>query len=81
MPKKIKETKKTKKDLKKVTPEKEEVKVHAKVEEEDLPEDVQEALGIIKKEPKKKNHEVDYIAELENEGDEPTPFDEMDDIE
>lgn len=35
------------------------------VEEEDLPEDVQEALGI-KKQAKAKIKEVDYISELEN---------------
>ena len=35
------------------------------VEEEDLPEDVQEALGI-KKQSKAKIKEVDYISELEN---------------
>lgn len=73
MPKKIKETKK---EIKKVIVE-EEDKGQVIPEHEDLPEDVQEALGIVKKRPKKKIHEVDYIAELENESDEPSPFDEM----
>lgn len=73
MPKKIKENKK---DIKKVKVE-EEAKDQVIPEHEELAEDVQEALGIVKKGPKKKIHEVDYIAELENESDEPSPFDEM----
>jgi len=72
MPKKIKETKK---EIKKVVVEEDE-KDTVTPEHEDLPEDVQEALGIVKKQPKKKIHEVDYIAELENDGDS-SPFDEM----
>ena len=71
MSKKIKETKK---EIKKVIVE-EEDKDQVIPEHEDLPEDVQEALGIAKKRPKKRIHEVDYIAELEN--DEPSPFDQL----
>lgn len=73
MPKKIKENKI---EINKVKVE-EVDKDQVVPEHEDLPEDVQEALGIVKKQPKKKIHEVDYIAELENESDEPSPFDEM----
>jgi hypothetical protein len=74
MPKTIKDNKK---DLNKVKAE-EEDKEEITPEHEDLPEDVQEALGIVKKQSKKKNHEVDYIAELENDGSgDPSPFDEM----
>jgi len=63
MPKTIKA--KTKK--KQVKKEEEVKKVH-KVEiegEEELAEDVKVALGM-KKEPKGKIHEIDYVAELEN---------------
>jgi len=74
MPKKT--TKRTK-DLKNIHGEEKKIKHPIiKVDDEDLPEDVQEALGI-KKQSKKKIHEVDYIAELENEGlDEPAGFDD-----
>jgi hypothetical protein len=75
MPKNLKENKKETKKVK---------VVEETTEHEDLPEDVKEALGIVKKESKKKIHEVDYIAELENDVDQPpSPFDEMlgDDIE
>lgn len=73
MPKKLKETKKETKKIAVAVNDKDTILQ----EHEDLPEDVQEALGIFKRKTKKKIHEVDYIAELENENDEPSPFDEM----
>jgi len=62
---------------KKVTPP--EVKHFQPAISEDLPEDVQVALGI-KRVPKAKIKEVDYVAELENENEEDlgTGVDEMD---